>query len=488
MILIFRASDAESQKVEVSTLDQKGRFDVRVYRAVSFVLALAALVGLLAAGPKAAWSAKFAPGAETFFLENGMQVVVVPDHRTPVVTHMVWYRVGAADETGGKTGIAHFLEHLLFKGTANHPDGEFSRLVAQNGGQENAFTSMDYTAYYQRIAKQYLPMVMELEADRMANLVLTESDISAEREVVREERRSRVENNPGSQLSEELLATLYRSHPYGRPVIGWDHEISALNRDDALEFYQRFYSPNNAILIVSGDVTVEEMRGLAERFYGPLERRAEFGPRVRPKEPVHRGPRRVTVSSDRVQQPSFRRIYDFPSYSTAPGRDAEALDLLSQILGGGSSSRLYTKLVIEDQIATSASAWYASSGLDAGRFGFYAAPRGETTLDEVEAAAIAIVEDLKENGVTEAELARAKTQLIAEAVYAQDSQAQLARVFGVALTTGSKVEDVQGWPDQVAAVTVEDVHRVARQYLDARKSATGVLLPLDLGSSEEERS
>jgi zinc protease len=422
-----------------------------------------------------ALSQQFAADTETFYLENGLQVVVIPDHRAPVVTHMVWYRVGSADEPTGKTGVAHFLEHLMFKGTTEHPDGEFSRRIAEIGGQENAFTSTDYTGYFQRVAKEWLPLVMEFEADRMANLVLNEDQITAERDVVREERRTRVDNSPASQLREELLAILYRSHPYGRPVIGWEQEIAALNLDDAIEFYNIYYSPNNAILVVAGDVEVEEVRGLAEKYYGPLERRAEFGPRQRSGEPAHRGPRRVTITSELVQQPMVQRLHDVPSYSTAPSGDAEALDMLAEILGGGSTSRLYKALVVDQRIATGASAWYSSSGLDSGRFGFYGSPRPGTTLEELEAALLQVVDELKRNGVTEREVAQARTNLIAEAVFAQDSQSTLARVFGSALTTGQTVEDVQDWPNRIAKVTAEDIDRVAIMYLDAPRSATGFL-------------
>ncbi|MBZ0215957.1 MAG: insulinase family protein, partial [Fimbriimonadaceae bacterium] len=250
-----------------------------------------------------------------------------------------------------------------------------------------------------------------------------------------------------------------------------------------MEFYDKFYSPNNAILIVAGDVTIDEVRDLAEQYYAPLARRAQFDVRQRPNEPEHRGARRVSIENERVQQPSVQRFYDVPSYSTAQDGDSEALDLLAQILGGNSSSRLYSELVISRKIATGASVWYSSSGLDSARFGFYGVPRGDTSLEEIETAIVAIIDDLKKNGVTDEELSRAKTQLIATAVYAQDSQMQLARVFGVALTTGSSVEDIQQWPNRIEQVTVEDIRRVARRYLVEKRSATGSLLPLPVPQS-----
>ena len=418
----------------------------------------------------------FAPDTRSFTLENGLQVVVIPDHRTPVVTHMVWYKVGSADEPPGKTGVAHFLEHLLFKGTKAHPKGEFSKLVALNGGQENAFTATDYTAYYQRVSKEHLDLVMGLEADRMANLVLTEDDVTAEREVVREERRSRVDNEPGSQLSEEMMAALYRSHPYGRPVIGWEHEIAALNHDDALEFYNTYYTPNNAIVVVAGDVDEDEVTALAQATYGKLERRAEPGARIRQSEPPQRASRWLVLTNERIQQPTMQRYYDVPSYMTAPEGKAEALDLLGEILGGGATSRLYRSLVVERQMATSVGAWYSGDDLDNGRFGFYGVPRDPVTLRDLEHAIEAELERVARDGVTEKELERAKIQLIAGAVYAQDSQFALARVFGSSLAAGATLKQVQEWPVRIEAVTAQDIKQVANVYLLDNEPVTGYLV------------
>ena len=278
---------------------------------------------------------EFGSNFSNFMLNNGLQVVVIPDHRAPVVTHMIWYKVGAADEQPGQSGIAHFLEHLMFKGTKAHPDGAFSKIIASIGGQENAFTSQDYTAYYQRVAKQHLGLMMEMEADRMANLVLRDDQVAPELQVVLEERASRIDNNPSAQLGEALSATLYRNHPYGIPIIGWEHEIKTLNRETALDFYNRFYTPNNAVLVVAGDVTAQEVRDLAEKSYGKVERRAEVGPRIRTHEPPQRTARTVTLRHERVTQPSVQRSYMTPSETTAAPGEAEALDVLGYILGAG---------------------------------------------------------------------------------------------------------------------------------------------------------
>ncbi|MEQ9144062.1 MAG: pitrilysin family protein [Parvibaculaceae bacterium] len=418
------------------------------------------------------------PGAPaTFELSNGMQVVVLPDRRAPVVTHMVWYRVGAADEPEGMSGIAHFLEHLMFKGTKNLEPGELSRVVARNGGQDNAFTSSDYTAYYQRVAIDRLPIVMEMEADRMANLVLSDAEVLPERDVVLEERRMRIENRPRSLLSEKMNKALFPVHPYGTPVIGWADEIAALSTENALAYYDRFYTPNNAILIVAGDISAEELRPLAEKYYGPLERRAEPPARERESSPGPGAPLRVEHADGRVQQPLVQRLYRVPGYLEAPGRDAQALEVLATLLGGSATSRLYRDMVVERQVAASAGSWYTGAVLDDGTFGLYAVPAPGNALEDVEAALDAGIAAFIETGVTEEDVKRAVNLLIAQVVYAQDSQEEMARIYGVTLTTGGTVEDVLEWPDRLRAVTVADVKRVARLYLDPNQSVTGVLKP-----------
>lgn len=416
------------------------------------------------------------PEVSTFMLDNGLQVVVIPDRRAPVVTHMIWYKAGSADETPGVSGIAHFLEHLMFKGTEKHPAGEFSHAVAELGGQENAFTSYDYTAYFQRVAREHLKAVMAFEADRMTGLVLTDEVVNPERDVVLEERRSRVDGDPSSQLGEAVAAALYMNHPYGTPIIGWEHEIEKLDRHDAIRFYDRFYTPNNAILVVAGDVSPEEAREAAEETYGKVARRADPGPRARPREPEPRAARRVALSDPRVTQPSVQRSYLAPSYETGEGDRPYALDLLCQILGGGTTSRLYKALVVEKGIAANAGCWYQGDALDDGRFVIYAVPRGEATLAELELTIDAEIARIATDGPDEAELARAKTRLVADTIYAQDSQATLARIYGSSLATGGTIEDVREWPARIRAVTREAVRDAARDTLDRRRSVTGELL------------
>lgn len=425
----------------------------------------------------AAAAAATGPKVTTFDLKNGMQVVVIEDHRAPVVTHMAWYRVGGADELPGKSGIAHFLEHLMFKGTKTVAPGEFSKTVARNGGQDNAFTSLDYTAYFQRVAKDRLPLVMEMEADRMTNLVLTDKEVLPERDVVLEERRSRTENNPQARLSEQMNAAYYLAHPYGQPVIGWPNEIKALNRADALEFYERFYTPNNAILIVAGDVTPDEVRVLAEKFYEPIKRRVDVGPRVRPQEPKHEAAIQVVLKDPRATSPVLQRSYLTPSYATDEPGEAEALDVLSDILGGGTTSRLYEALVVEQKIAAAVGSYFYGDALDSGRFGIYGVAANGDTTDLIENGIEDVVAKLLKDGVTDDEVKRARNRLVAEAIYAQDSQSHMARIYGVALTTGQTVEDVQAWPERISKVTREQVEAVARKYLLIEQSVTGILLP-----------
>jgi zinc protease len=443
--------------------------------AVVALFAIVALAGVIAPASRVE-AATGGPKISHFTLANGLEVVVIPDHRTPVVTHMLWYKVGAADETPGKTGLAHFLEHLLFKGTKKNPQGLFSQTVATIGGQENAFTSADYTGYFQRTAREHLKTLMEFESDRMTNLVLTDEVVKPELAVVLEEQNMRVANNPAARLELQMDAALYLNSPYGRPIIGWRHEIEGLTRDDALEFYRRFYTPNNAILVVAGDVTAEEVKSLAEETYGKVQQVAKVSPRARPQEPVQEAPRSVTLSDPRVTQPSFQRFYLVPSYTTAKPGDAEALDLLGHILGRGSNSRLYQALVVEKGIATSAGASYEGTALDQTKFRIYGSPKPGTSLTQLEDAMDGVLAELVDKGVTAAELERAKSRMLADAIYAQDSQATLARWYGAALTTGGTVEQVQAWPDRVRAVTAEQVQDAARRWFDKRRSVNGYLI------------
>jgi zinc protease len=415
--------------------------------------------------------------AKEFKLANGLDVIVIPDHRAPVVTQMVWYKVGAADEPPGSSGIAHFLEHLMFKGTDTIPTGQFSKIVARNGGEDNAFTNHDVTAYFQRVAKDRLPTVMAMEADRMANLRLSEEDVVTERNVILEERRSRVDNDPGSILQEQMMAALYENHPYGIPIIGWEHEIEGLNRSDALTYYKRFYAPNNAILIVAGDVEPDEVKKLAEETYGKLKPNQSLNGRVRPKEPEHFTPVMVTLEDPRAGRTTVQKYYLSPSYASAAPGEAEALDLLMRAAASGSVSRIYKKLVVEQKKAANAGGWYSDSGLDSGRLGFYAIAAEGVSAEDLDEAIKGVIEDLREQGITQAELDRARASYLAEFVYTQDSQSRMARHYGWRLATGMTIEDVEEWPERLKHVTVDDVRNVVLKYLVDKNSVTGYLLP-----------
>ena len=439
---------------------------------------LLASVGLASlAMPAAAEKPQPAPRVSEFKLKNGLQVLVIPDHRAPVATQMIWYKVGAADEPRGSSGIAHFLEHLMFKGTDQVPSGQFSKIVARNGGEDNAFTNHDVTAYFQRVAKDRLPKVMEMEADRMANLRLSADDVATERNVILEERRSRVDNDPGSILQEQMMAALYTHHPYGIPIIGWEQEIKALNRDDAMSFYHRYYAPENALLIVAGDVDPDEVKRLAEETYGKLAPSGKLNGRHRPPEPAHLSPVKVALQDARAGRTTVQRYYLAPSYASAEPGEAEALDLLMRVAATGPVSKIYKRLVVEDKTAANAGGWYADSGLDSGRLGFYAVAAEDVSAEELEQAIDGVIEDLREHGVTQEELDRARASYLAEFVYNADSQSRMARVYGWRLAVGMTVADVEEWPARLKRVTVDDVRDVARKYLIDKDSVTGYLLP-----------
>jgi zinc protease len=425
----------------------------------------------------------------SFTLANGMQVVVIPDHRTPVVTQMIWYKVGSADETPGKSGLAHFLEHLMFKGTSSHPAGEFSQTVQRIGGSENAFTATDYTGYFQRVPREQFPRMMEFEADRMTGLVLKDENVLPERDVVLEEFNMRVANNPDARLSEQIMAALYLNHPYGRPVIGWHQEIEKLDRQDALAFYKRFYAPNNAILLIAGDVDVNDIRPMAERTFGRIAPQPAIpAHRMRPQEPVPAAPRTVTLSDPRVEQPGLRRYYLVPSATTAAAGESPALDVLAQLMGGGSNSYLYRALVIDRPLAISAGASYQGTALDDTQFTISVSPKPGVEFTAVEQAIDRVITDVAQNAVRAEDLERVKTQLIAEAIYAQDNQATLARWYGAALTTGLSIDDVRSWPDRIRAVTSDQVRAAAQKWLDKNRSVTGYLVKDTTQRREEKRS
>ncbi|RWB54804.1 pitrilysin family protein [Mesorhizobium sp.] len=440
-------------------------------------LRAALLAGTLALA--AAVPARAADDAEVkdFLLDNGMEVVVIPDHRAPIVTHMVWYKIGSADEPPGKSGIAHFFEHLMFKATANHAAGEFDRAVSEIGGSNNAFTSYDYTAFHETVAPPALEQMMGFEADRMRNLILTDDVIKTERDVILEERRSRIDGSPQAVLDEEVDATLWQNQPYRIPVIGWMQEMEQLNRTDAKAFYDSYYRPNNAVLVVAGDVDPDAVKAMAERTYGKVARGPDLRPRIRPVEPEQNTKRTVTLTDARVSVPSFSAQWVVPSYHTAKPGEAEALDLLAEILGGDNHSRLYQQLVVKQGIASEAGAFFQGTMLDATNFTVYGAPRGDAKLSDVEAAVDAEIARIVKDGVTDDELERAKTRYVRSMIFARDKQDDMANMYGSTLATGGNVSDVEEWPDRIRKVTAGEVKAAAVRYLVLDRSTTGYLLP-----------
>ncbi len=460
-----------------------------LYRRLIRPLAVAAILAALMPPPQVLAQTVTSDPPATFTLGNGLSVVVIPDHRTPVVTQMIWYKVGSADETPGKSGLAHFLEHLMFKGTSKHPPGEFSQTVLKVGGNENAFTSADYTGYFQRVPREQLGRMMEFEADRMTGLVLKDENVLPERDVVLEEYNMRVANNPDARLNEQIMAALYLNHPYGRPVIGWRHEIEKLDREDALAFYRRFYAPNNATLVIAGDVDAANVRAMAERAFGQIPAQPSIAPRrLRPQEPAPTAARTVTLADPNVEQRMLKRYYLVPSAVTASPQDSAALDVLAQLMGSGSNSQLYRALVVDHALAVSASAGYQGTALDATQFMIAIAPRPDVTFAAAEAAVDGVIADMQQNTVSAESLDRAKTQLVAEAIYAQDNQTTLARWYGAALTVGLSVENIRSWPDRVRAVTAAEVREVARKWLDKKRSVTGYLIKDATPNSTDKRS
>lgn len=426
------------------------------------------------------YNAAFAQNVTTFTLENGLEAVVIEDHRAPVVTHMLWYRTGSADEPEGKSGIAHYLEHLMFKGTDAVPGGQFSATVEEQGGADNAFTNYDYTGYFQRVASDRLELMMTMEADRMRGLILSEDNVETERDVIIEERAQRVDSLPSELLSEQSRAAQYLNHRYGVPIIGWKHEIETLTRDDALEFYRTFYAPNNAVLVVAGDVDPDAVKAMAEAHYGPIAPTPDLAPRQRPSEPPQMAERRLIMADARVGEPNFTRIYLATERNSGAQDTAAALTILAEILGGSDTSVLARALQIgDDAKAVRTNVYYEGLALDATEFNIVATPRPDVSLAELEAALDEVIATFLVDGIDQNAFERIKRQLRADEIYASDSASGLADKYGSALTSGLTVADVQAWPEVLQAVTPEDVLIAARDVLDRNQAVTGWLIQDD---------
>ena len=422
-----------------------------------------------------AHSATADEGVTNFMLDNGMEVVVVEDNRAPVVQHMLWYRAGSADEPVGSSGVAHFLEHLLFKATDTLEDGEFSAIVAANGGRDNAFTSYDYTAYFQRVAADRLGLMMQMEADRMRNINFTDDNVATERDVILEERNQRTDSNPRALFGEQMNAAQYLNHRYGVPIIGWRHEMETLDRADALGFYDTYYYPNNSILVVSGDVDADEVRALAEEHYGVIPANPDLPERVRSAEPPQTAERRLIYRDPRVAQEYVSRSYLAPERDPGDQRAAAALTLLAEVLGGGQTSYMTEKLQFESQKAVFSGAFYRGVSLDDTTFDVVIVPAPGVSLEEAETAMDETLAQFLVDGVDAEQLDRIKYQLRASQIYARDDVDRIARRYGAALSVGLTVEDVQAWPDILQSITTDEIVAAARDVLDLNASVTGWL-------------
>ncbi|MCL4675496.1 MAG: insulinase family protein [Pararhodobacter sp.] len=416
---------------------------------------------------------------QQFTLENGMEVVVIEDHRAPVVVHMVWYRVGAADDPAGHSGIAHYLEHLMFKATDTLAAGEFSNTVEANGGRDNAFTSWDYTAYHQRVAADRLDLMMQMEADRMVNLRLDRSDWLPERDVILRERGQTLESSPDRVFGEQMRAALYQNHPYGRPIIGWRHEIAALTGAIATDFYRVHYAPNNAILVVAGDVDAEAVLQLARRYYGVIPAVAGIPERARPTEPPQLAERRMVMHDARVGQPYVNRIYLAPNRRPGDQREAAAYQMLAALLGGSSqTSVLERRLTYEEGVSLGAWAGYQGAAIDHGSFSLGIMPAPGVSMQDAEDALDRVLAEFIETGVDAEQLDRVRMQIRAQAIYQEDNTEARARSIGADLTIGLSLQDSEDWIDVLQSVTADEVIDAARA-LDRRASVTGWLMGED---------
>ncbi len=431
---------------------------------------------ILAAALAAAQPAAAVTDVHEFRLANGMKVIVKQDKRAPVVVSQVWYKVGSSYEHGGITGVSHTLEHMMFKGTKRHPAGEFSRIIAANGGRENAFTARDYTAYFQQLHRDRLPIALELEADRMRNLTLPPEEFAKEVRVVMEERRLRTEDDPQSLTYEQFNATAFLVSPNRQPIIGWMNDLEHLTVDDMRAWYRTWYAPNNATLVVVGDVDPQRVLALARQHFGPL---APSSPSVtRPRsEPAQRGTRRIVVRAP-AQLPFLVMGYKTPALTNAdPAWEPYALEVLAGVLDGGASARLSRNLVRGSQIASSAGAGYSLLTRLPDLFTFSAVPAAGQDVGALEQALRGEIERVRAEPVTEQELERVKTSVVAADVYQRDSLFYQAMKIGIAETVGVGRKVVDEYVERIRAVTAEQVQAVARKYLVDERLTVAVLEP-----------
>lgn len=428
-------------------------------------------------------AAVYAANIQEFKLDNGLKVVVQEDHRAPTVVSQVWYRAGSTDEFNGTTGVAHVLEHMMFKGTKKVPAGQFSRIIAAAGGRENAFTSRDYTVYFQQLEKSHLALSMKLEADRMANLNMSDKEFAKEIQVVMEERRWRTDDKPQALVGEQLMSTAFEVHPYGRPVIGWMNDLQHMTAQDARDWYKRWYAPNNATLVVVGDVKPQQVFEMAKKYFGPLKPH-KLGERKPQVEPEQKGERRIIVKAP-AKLPYVALAYQAPTLRDVNNEwEPFALEILAGVLDGNPASRLNRDLVRRDRIAVDVSAGYDSINRGPALFEFDGTPSEGTSIADLEVALRGEIEQVKEEGITEEELQRVKAQVIAADVYKRDSMFYQAMQIGTLESTGHSWRDLDAIPRRLQAVTAEQVQAVARKYLVDDHLTVAVLDPQPIDESK----
>lgn len=413
---------------------------------------------------------------ERMTLRNGLTLVIMPNSRIPAVTHLLLVKAGGADDPYGKTGVAHYIEHLMFSGTEANPAGSYERAIARLGGEQNAFTSRDYTGYYATVPKDALEQVMQLETDRLRNLRFTPEQAARELKVITEERNMRVENNPGALLAEQLDAITFLNHPYGKPLIGWAEDMASFTGADAQRYFDQYYTPRNMVLVVAGDVEPRQVRRLAQRYFGELTA-GPVPPRDWPKEPPLRLTRHAEMRDPNVQAPRLIRQYVAPSLRDGDTKQAMPLELLAQYLGGGQTSLLYQKLVREQQLASAVSADYDAFSLGPALFRISVTARSGVPLATVERALDALIEESLGQAPPDADVARAKVQHKAAAVYAQDGLQPLAMLIGDLYMIGLDEQVFYTWSEEVDAVTPLEILDAAQQVLAPHRRVTGWLLP-----------
>ena len=413
--------------------------------------------------------------AKQFKLKNGLQVIVIENSRAPVVSQMIWYNVGSIDEKFGKSGLAHFLEHLMFKGTKKYPSGYYSKYISKNGGTENAFTSFDYTAYYQIVPTEHLEKIVELEADRMTNLTLTDEQVETEKKVILEERYQRIDSKPSAILDESIRKSLFPNHTYGTPIIGWEHEIKALTIDDVRKFYNDYYNPKNAILIFSGDVSLKKAKEYSEKYFGKIKVKNQINiNRIKLNDPVLRTNIRINYDDENVKQKIWKRSFKTSSYKESI-KNGIALDLGLKILTGGSTSILYRELVEKKKLVSSIGGYYQGMSRDKATVNFYAIPNENVEISNLEKQIYEIMKKSVVNGITEDRFALQKKKYEYESIYLRDSIFQPAQIVGEALSIGIALEEIENWDEFLNEITIDDVKNELKKFIKNNNYVTGLL-------------